>query len=101
VASFVPGSGSANKRALIDALLAEGHDVTEWNDEPSAVYPEHVHLHDEVRVVLTGEMTIRTADRSFVLKPGDRIDIEAGEEHAASVGDAGVTYIAGSKRSDD
>ena len=96
VARFVPGNGSASdRRRLIDSLRSEGLDVTEWSDDPGTTYPEHSHEHREVRVVLTGEMTIRAAGRSFVLSPGDRIDLDAGEAHAACVGSAGVTYLAG------
>jgi len=79
-------------------MRSEGLDVTEWTDDPGATYPEHSHERREVRVVLTGEMTISAGDQSFVLSPGDRIDLDAGEAHGATVGSAGVTYLAGSSR---
>jgi quercetin dioxygenase-like cupin family protein len=95
VAHFVPGDGAVDRQRLIDSLRTEGLDVTEWTDDPGATYPEHSHEHREVRVVLTGAMTISAGGRSFVLGPGDRIDLDAHEAHVAAVGPAGVAYLAG------
>ncbi len=82
-------------------MRGEGLDVTEWSDDPDTTYTEHSHEHREVRVVLTGEMTIRASGRAFVLRPGDRIDLDPGETHGATVGSGGVSYLAGSLRRDD
>jgi quercetin dioxygenase-like cupin family protein len=101
VARFVPGGGSVDKKRLTDSMRGEGLDVTEWRDDPGSTYPEHSHQHREVRVVLTGQMTVSAGGRSFVLSPGDRIDLDAGEPHGATVGSSGVTYLAGSGRLDD
>lgn len=82
----------------IEALRAEGLDVTEWTDEPGARYPAHAHPQREVRVVLRGTMTITTPDGTRELGPGDRIDLAPHEEHSAVVGPDGCAYLAGTDR---
>jgi quercetin dioxygenase-like cupin family protein len=88
----------AEREAVIAALEAEGLLVTEWWDDPGASYEAHVHPHAEVRVVLEGSMTIVVDGRTRDLRPGDRIDLAPGQEHAAVVGADGVRYLAGSGR---
>lgn len=83
---------------MIEELRATGFVVTEWNDAPHATYEAHAHDHDEVRIVLRGEMTFVVGSRVFRLGPGRRIDLEAGEVHAARAGPAGATYLAGRAR---
>ena len=87
-----------DRDALIRQLRNEGLDVTEWQDEPGASYPEHAHATREVRVVVDGSMTITTGDRTVELGPGDRIDLAPNEPHSAVVGPAGCTYLAGTDR---
>ena len=87
-----------DRAALIASLEAEGLFVTEWRDEAGKAYGPHVHEHLEVRVVLDGSMTIEALGQKHVLGAGDRIDIAAGQQHAARVGPDGVVYLAGSSR---
>jgi quercetin dioxygenase-like cupin family protein len=77
-------------------LTGEGLRVTEWTDDAGATYPEHAHAHREVRIVLSGRMTIDAGGKRYELGPGDRIDLEPEEIHRAIVGEQGVAYIAGS-----
>ena len=46
------------------------------------------HPHDEFALVLTGELTVRFADRAVVLGPGEGVLIPKGAEHSASGLDA-------------
>jgi mannose-6-phosphate isomerase-like protein (cupin superfamily) len=87
-----------DRRATIAALEAEGLCVTEWRDDPNTSYLAHSHPYREVRVVLEGSMTIAVAERAVDLRPGDRMDLDPGQEHSAVVGAAGVRYIAGTAR---
>jgi quercetin dioxygenase-like cupin family protein len=43
----------------------------------------HAHKHDECRMLVTGKVEFCAEGRSFVLKPGDRIDLKAGTAHTA------------------
>jgi quercetin dioxygenase-like cupin family protein len=87
-----------DKQALVGELQADGLHVTEWTDPAGVSYAEHTHVHREARVVLAGEMTFVVGTREVVLREGDRIDLAAGEPHAARVGPAGATYLAGTGR---
>ncbi len=82
---------------LVAELAREGLRVTEWSDEPGAVYTEHAHETAEVRVVLEGSMAVTTRSGTFELRPGDRIDLAPAEPHAAVVGPDGVRYLAGTR----
>jgi len=41
----------------------------------------HAHKYDECRILVTGSVEFCAEGRSFVLKPGDRIDLKAGTAH--------------------
>ena len=82
----------------VETLEAEGWFVTQWRDEPNTRYEEHAHREPEVRVVLTGSMTIVIGDEAHELREGDRFDVEANLTHRALVGPEGCTYLAGAKR---
>jgi quercetin dioxygenase-like cupin family protein len=87
-----------DKSRVVDELQADGFLVTEWSDAADSSYEPHVHGRREVRVVLAGELTIVAGSNTFVLRPGNRLDLAPGEVHSARVGPAGVTYLAGSAR---
>ncbi len=87
-----------DRAALIAALEAEDLLVTEWTDDAGASYAPHTHAHAEVRVVVEGSITIVAGGREHLLRAGDRIDLAPGQVHSATIGDAGVRYLAGSLR---
>jgi len=41
----------------------------------------HAHSHDECRILVSGKVEFCAEGRSFVLKPGDRIDLKKGTAH--------------------
>ncbi len=43
----------------------------------------HQHNHDETRILVSGNVEFCAEGRSFVLKPGDRIDLKAETAHTA------------------
>ncbi len=43
----------------------------------------HQHKYDETRILVTGKVEFCAEGRSFVLKPGDRIDMEKETPHTA------------------
>ena len=87
-----------DRDALIAQLRTDGLHVTEWTDAPGTVYEAHAHRFREVRVVLAGEITFVTGSAEVVVGPGERIDFEPGQRHAARVGALGATYLAGTGR---
>ena len=57
-----------------------------------AIFLRHSHDYDKVLYCLEGSITfeISPSDEVFELHAGDRLDIDAGTEHRAVVGTAGV-----------
>jgi quercetin dioxygenase-like cupin family protein len=47
---------------------------------------------------MRGQITFTVGAETIVAGPGDRVDFEPGERHAARVGPQGATYIAGTAR---
>ena len=42
---------------------------------------------------MVGSVTFHTADGDLILEVGDRLNLPAGTDHAATVGDRGVTCL--------
>ena len=42
---------------------------------------------------MTGSIVFHTREGDFALEPGDRLEVDPGTEHAASVGDEGVLCL--------
>jgi mannose-6-phosphate isomerase-like protein (cupin superfamily) len=42
---------------------------------------------------VTGSIVFHTRDGDFALQPGDRLEVDPGTEHAATVGDDGVLCL--------
>jgi quercetin dioxygenase-like cupin family protein len=77
-------------------LREEGYRVYLWSDEPGTFYPTHTHPDYEVRWIIEGEVIIGVGNEEFLLKPGDRIELEPNTPHWAKT-DRGVVYVCGSK----
>lgn len=72
----------------------EGLDPHRWGNGPGDTYGWHEHAYRKVLYCLDGSITFHTrSDGDLTLGPGDRLDIEAGTAHAATVGDDGVQCI--------
>lgn len=71
----------------------EGLAPRSWSNQPGFVYAEHQHGYHKVLFCVEGSIVFHTPDGDFDLKPGDRLDVEPGTPHAATVGDDGVTCI--------
>jgi quercetin dioxygenase-like cupin family protein len=62
-----------------------------WSGAPGEEYPPHGHGYHKVLFVLSGSITFEDEGRrTYRLIAGDRLDIEAGTEHAATAGPEGV-----------
>ena len=48
-------------------------------------------------VCVAGSISFRLGDADVELRPGDRLDLAAGVEHAATVGDDGVECLEGTR----
>lgn len=76
-------------------MRREGLDPGTWWNGPGDVYGAHAHGYDKVLVCAAGSIVFGlpgTGER-VRLAVGDRLDLPAGTEHDAVVGETGVTCM--------
>jgi len=61
--------------------------------EPGAVVAEHQHPHEQMGLLLEGQMTFIIAGETHVLQPGDMWRIPGGTPHSAIAGDEPVKAL--------
>jgi quercetin dioxygenase-like cupin family protein len=71
-------------------MAASGRPVTTWSNAPGDVYRSHAHPYRKVLCCLSGSIVFHTPDGDVELAPGDRLVLEPGTPHAATVGPDGV-----------
>ena len=80
------------------AFAAEGcTDPRPWGNGPGDTYGVHAHGHHKVLFCLAGSITFHLGDEDVTLRAGDRLDLEPGTEHAATVGPDGCSCIEASR----
>ena len=94
-----PHSGAApSKEELDQRLRADDMSPQWWGNAPGDTYSAHEHGYHKVLYCARGSIVFHTSDGDFELYPGDRLDIEPGTEHAATVGSDGVECVEGHRR---
>jgi|SRR5215208_1882560 len=80
---------------LEQRLRDEGLRPTGWGNGPGDRYSPHSHDYDKVLVATSGSIVFHlTADGGDVeLQSGERLDLPAQTQHAATVGAAGVSCL--------
>jgi mannose-6-phosphate isomerase-like protein (cupin superfamily) len=68
-----------------------------WSNGPGDTYGWHSHGYHKVLFCLEGSITFHTSEGDVELRAGDRLDIEPGTDHAASVGPAGCSCVEASR----
>lgn len=87
-------SGAPPARAeLEERFRAERLSPRAWANAPGDRYSAHSHPYHKVLYCLSGSIVFHTADGDIELHPGDRLEVEAGTEHSATVGPAGVECL--------
>lgn len=88
-------AAAIRSREEADAVLREegGSAPRSWDNGPGDTYGWHAHPYHKVLFCLEGSITFHTGDGDVELGAGDRLDIEPGTEHAASVGPQGVSCM--------
>ncbi len=80
-------SGPAEIRARFEE---EGLFPHEWGNGPDDRYEWHSHTYHKVLYCVSGSIVFHTHERDLELEPGDRMEIDPGTEHGATVGPGGV-----------
>ncbi|MDQ3987566.1 MAG: cupin domain-containing protein [Actinomycetota bacterium] len=71
----------------------KGLDPRRWSNGPHDTYDWHSHSYHKVLYCLRGSIVFHTRENDYELRPGDRLDVEPGTEHAATVGPEGVECV--------
>ena len=82
-----------DRQALEARFRDEGLSPHGWGNAPGDRYGRHAHGYEKVLYCVSGSITFHTDDGDFELGPGDRLDVEPGTEHAATVGSEGVECL--------
>jgi len=93
-----PWDGPAPDRTAIEARFRdEGLSPSVWGNAPGHRYGRHSHDHHKVLYCVSGGIVFHTEAGDVALGPGDRLDVEPGTGHAATVGPAGVECLEAQK----
>jgi quercetin dioxygenase-like cupin family protein len=71
----------------------EGMSPRSWGNQPGDEYGWHAHDYHKVLFCVSGSIVFHTRDGDHELGAGDRLDVEPGTDHAATVGPDGVECI--------
>jgi hypothetical protein len=79
-------------------LRAEGLHPSGWGNGPGDRYAAHSHDYDKVLVATAGSIVFHliepgAAERDVELKDGERLELPAQTQHAATVGPDGVSCL--------
>lgn len=84
--------------AALQAFRNEGCSAPRpWGNGPGDTYGWHSHGYHKVLFCLDGTITFHLPDGDVTLRGGDRLDLEPGTEHAATVGDEGCSCVEASR----
>lgn len=71
----------------------EGLEPRGWSNAPGERYGWHAHDYHKVLYCVSGSIVFHTKEGDFELGAGDRLDVEPGTDHAATVGPEGVECL--------
>src|SRR5512141_405505 len=88
----------ANTRTLTEILRREGLESEMNVDPPGTRYGRHKHEFDDFVVVVSGMLKLYTERQTWIMKPGDRLNIPALTVHWSEVvGNKEVRYFSAAK----
>ena len=91
-------AGNASRAAAFAAFDAETCSPPRfWGNGPGDHYGRHDHGYHKVLFCLAGSIVFHTDDGDVALTAGDRLDLEPGTPHAATVGPDGCECIEASR----
>ena len=86
------------REAAVRALEDEGASAPRfWGNAPGDTYGRHDHAYHKVLFSLRGSIVFHMDDGDVELRPGDRLDLEPGTGHAATVGPEGCECVEASR----
>jgi cupin domain len=86
--------GSATRADALAAFAADGCSAPRpWGNGPGTGYGRHAHDRAKVLFCLAGSIVFHTDGGDLPLSAGDRLDLPAGTDHAATVGPSGCECV--------
>jgi mannose-6-phosphate isomerase-like protein (cupin superfamily) len=68
-----------------------------WSNGPGDTYARHAHGYHKVLFCLSGSIVFHTDGGDVELRAGERLDLEPGTAHAATVGPGGCRCVEASR----
>jgi hypothetical protein len=91
-------NAAADRAAALAAFRDEGcSSPRPWGNGPRERYGRHEHDYHKVLFCLEGSITFHLREGDVTLGGGDRLDLEPGTEHAATVGPEGCSCVEASR----
>jgi mannose-6-phosphate isomerase-like protein (cupin superfamily) len=92
-------SGAVRDRhGAATVFVAEGCSAPRsWGNGAGDIYGRHSHGYHKVLFCLEGSITFHLPEGDVELGAGDRLDLEPGTEHAATVGPEGCSCVEASR----
>jgi hypothetical protein len=89
---------SSSRGDALASFTAEGcSEPRSWSNGPGDTYGRHEHAYHKVLFCLGGSIVFHTDDGDVGLVAGDRLDLEPGTPHAATVGSEGCACVEASR----
>lgn len=90
--------GAATRESALETFSAEGCSAPRsWGNGPGDTYGWHSHEYHKVLFCVGGSIVFHTEDGELEVSAGDRLDLEPGTSHAATVGPAGCQCVEASR----
>lgn len=90
--------GNATLADATAAFSTEGCSPPQtWGNDAGDTYGRHDHAYHKVLFCLAGSIVFHTDDGDLELRAGDRLDLEPGTAHAATVGPGGCRCVEASR----
>lgn len=88
----------ASREDALAAFAEEGCSAPRfWGNAPGDSYGSHSHDYHKVLFCLRGSIVFQTDDGDVTLEAGDRLDLEPGTVHGATVGPSGCECVEASR----
>ena len=85
--------GPVTEAAVEARFREEGLSPSAWGNGPGDRYGWHRHDYHKVLYCVEGSIVFHTREGDLAMEAGDRLDIEPGTDHAATVGDGGCRCV--------
>ena len=91
-------SPAATRSQALEAFSVEGCSAPRsWGNGPGDTYGWHSHDYHKVLFCLRGSIVFQAHEGDVELTAGDRLDLEPGTDHAATVGVEGCECVEASR----